>query len=434
MGKLTVAKVRNAKPSNDANGKARAVRLTDGEGLQLLVKASGSKSWVLRVQVSGKSRDIGLGSVDLDGTGREAFGDHDPIGDLPLMQRTSLTLAEAREKAAALRKLAKAGANPVLERDKERKPVPTFAETVTAAHDALKAGWNDKTAKAFLSSLQEHANSKLGSIRVNAIGASEIVLALAPIWNDKPIMAKKVRSRILQVLAFAKARGWRVEPLPDTREMRSGLSRQSEGGHFEAMPYAECPAFFASEWEKDLSSSRAAMLFAMLTGNRSGSVRRATWDQIDMGAREWNCPAEIMKKGRTHDVALSDAAIALLERFVPDQNLRKGLIFPGARGGPLSDMSLTKVLRQAGRTETVHGWRSSFRDWAAERMPHIPFLVGKLAISHKVGNATDQAYLRTQMLEMRRALFEGWGHFVAPSLSRAADNVLPLLKIGNGPS
>lgn len=429
MGRLTVTKIRNAKPAYDANGKTKAVRLSDGAGLQLLVKPTGGKSWVLRVQVNGKSRDIGLGAVDVDGAGGNAFGSHEPLADVSLMLRTSLTLAEAREKAAALRKLAKAGADPVLERDKERKAIPTFAEAVTDAHKALKAGWGDKTAKAFLASLKEHANPKLGPIRVDAIGASEIVLALAPIWNDKPVMALKVRARIGQVLAFAKARGWRSDALPDTREMRSGLSRQTEGGHFEAMPYKDCPAFFASEWSKELSSSRAAMLFAMLTGNRSGSVRRATWDQIDMEVREWNCPAGIMKKGRAHDVALSDAAIALLDRFAPDKDLRKGLIFPGARGGPLSDMSLTKALRQAGRTETVHGWRSSFRDFAAERMPHIPFLVGKLAISHKVGNATDQAYVRTQMLDMRRALFDGWGHFVAPSLSGAAGNVVPLHKV-----
>jgi integrase len=428
MGKLTVAKIRNAKPAYDGNGKAKAVRLSDGEGLQLLVKPSGGKSWVLRVQVRGKSRDIGLGSVDQDGLGREAFGQQDPLGALSLMQRTSLTLAEAREKSAALRKLAKAGADPILERDKERKSVPNFAEASNAAYKALKEGWSSKTSKAFLSSLQKHANPKLGPLRVNEIGASEIVLALDPIWNHKPVMARKVRSRIGQVLAFSKARGWRSEALPEAREMRSGLSRQAAGGHFEAMPYADCPGFFLSEWGKELSSSRAAMLFAMLTLNRSGSVRQATWEQVNLDAREWKSPAEIMKKGRAHDVALSDAAIALLDRFVPDRKLRVGLIFPGARGARLSDMSLTKALRQAGRTETVHGWRSSFRDWAAERMPEIPILVAKLAISHKVGDATDQAYLRTDMLEMRRKLFDGWGYFVAPSLSNAAANAVPLYK------
>jgi integrase len=138
-----------------------------------------------------------------------------------------------------------------------------------------------------------------------------------------------------------------------------------------------------------------------------------------------------MKKQRAHDVALSDAAIALLKRYTPEE-LRQGLIFRGVRGGPLSDMSLTKVMRQADRSETLHGFRSSFRDWAAERMPHIPFMVAQMALSHAVGNATDRAYLRTDMLEMRRSLMEAWGQFVAPSLSGAAGNVVPLQRVSGG--
>jgi hypothetical protein len=179
MGKLTAIKVKNAKPGRGADGKPTNARLSDGSGLSLLVKPNGAKSWVLRVQVNGKSRDVGLGAVDVEGIRAGAFGDDDPLADLPLMQRTMLTLAEAREKAAALRKLAKAGADPVTERDRERKVMPTFAEAVTAAHDALKSGWSDKTAKAFKASLEEHAVPKIGALRVDAIGASEIVLMLA---------------------------------------------------------------------------------------------------------------------------------------------------------------------------------------------------------------------------------------------------------------
>lgn len=424
MGKLTMVKVRNAKAGVGVDGRSTKAVYQDGEGLFLHCAPTGAKSWILRVQTGGKRRDIGLGAVDVDGAGRGAFSECDNrLDETPLMLRKSLTLAEAREKAAALRKLAKAGADPVTERDRLRKAVPTFTEAMTEAHKALAAGWNAKTAKGFLSSLTEHATPKLGALKVDAIGSAEVIAALAPIWTDKPVMARKVRSRIGQVLAFAKARGWRSDALPDVREMRSGLSKQVEGGHFSAMPYKDCPKFFTEEWAKELTSSRAATLFALFTGNRSGSVRLAAWEQIDWETREWRCPADIMKKGRTHDIALSDAAIALIERYQPDKDMRKGLMFPGAKGGSLSDMSLTKVLRSAGRTETVHGWRSSFRDWAAEQMPHIPFLVGKLAISHKVGNATDQAYVRTQMLDMRRALFDGWGRFLAPSLSGMTDNV-----------
>lgn len=430
MPSLTVTKVRNAKPQRDASGKPITTRFADGAGLHLLVKPTGAKSWILRVQVAGKRRDIGLGSVDLDGAGRDAFGPDDKrLDQTPLMLRKSLTLAEAREKAAALRKLAKAGLDPVAERDRERLKVPTFAEAVAAAHTGLKAGWSDRTAKAFKASLEEHAIPKLGAMRVDAIGSAEVIHALAPIWTDKPVMARKVRSRIAQVLAFAKARGWRKDALPDARELRTGLSKQARGGNFAAMPFAEVPEFFAGELGKEWTASRTAMLFAILTGARSGEVRNATWDQIDLEARTWTRPASVMKMKEGHIVTLSDAAVALLERFTP-KDLRKGLIFPGVRGGALSDMSLTKALRTAGRAETVHGFRSSFRDWAAERMPTIPAMVAEMALAHRVGTATEQAYLRTDLRDMRRALMDAWGRFAAPSLSGVADNVAQLRATG----
>lgn len=426
MGKLTVTKVRNAKPNRDANGRAMWTRFADGEGLYLLIKPSGARSWVLRVQADGKRRDIGLGAVDFGQPG-EAFGAFDPLASVPLMHRKSLSLAEARDKAAALRKLAKAGADPITERDKVRRAIPTFAEAITAAHDALSHGWADRTAKAFKASLIEHASPKLGTMRVNAIGASEIILTVAPIWQDKPVIARKVRARILQVLAFAKARGWRTEALPDARELRTGLSKQARGENFAAMPFAEVPAFIASQIARERASSRMALLFTVLTAARSGEVRAAKWEQIDIEAGTWTRRADMMKMGAGHVVTLSSAAIAVLDLMTPDKNLRAGLIFPGAkRGKPLSDMSLTKIMRLADRQETVHGFRSAFRDWAAEQMPTIPAMVAEMALAHRVGTATEQAYLRSDLRDMRRVLMEAWGCFAAPSLSAQTGNVVPL--------
>ncbi|MDR3449303.1 MAG: integrase arm-type DNA-binding domain-containing protein [Alphaproteobacteria bacterium] len=428
MGKLTIAKIRNAKPGYHANGKPKSVRLTDGEGLQLLVKPTGAKTWVLRIMVDGRSRDIGLGTVDVEGAGRDAFGDGDArLSDVPIMLRTSLGLAEAREKAGALRKLAKAGANPIAERDKERAKVPTFKEAAIDAHKALQSGWGTKTAKAFMASLEDHAFPKLGAMKVNAIGGADIITTLAPIWTDKPVMARKIRTRIGQVLAFAKARGWRTDALPDARELRSGLSKQSRGGNLAAMPFVDVPAFVAAELGKGATASRFAMLFVILTAARSGEVRQATWEQVDLEAATWTRPAAVMKMREGHVVTLSAAAVALLVRFQPDKVLRKGLIFPGAKGKALSDMSLTKALRAADRTETIHGFRSAFRDWAAEKMPTIPAMVAEMALAHKVGTATEQAYLRSDLRDMRRALMDAWGQFVAPALSGgAADNVVPI--------
>ena len=426
MGKLTSIKVRTARPGTGESGKPAKAIFQDGDGLFLLVKPSGARFWMLRVQAGGKRRDIGLGAVDAIGASRDAFGDQNPLAAIPLMLRKSLTLAEAREKAAALRKLAKAGANPVAERDKERRIIPTFAEAVTTAHQSLSSGWAERTAKAFKASLEEHACPKLGTMRVDQIGAADIIAALAAIWTDKPVMAKKVRARILQVLAFAKARGWRSDALPDARELRTGLAKQPRGGNFAAVPFAEVPNFVADQLAKEPATSRTAMLFAILTGARSGEVRFATWEKIDLEARTWSRSADDMKGNLAHVVTLNEAAIAILERLTP-KKLRSGLIFPGAKAGkPLSDMSLTRIMRLASRTETIHGFRSAFRDWAAERMPTIPAMVAEMALAHRVGTATEQAYLRSDLREMRTALMEAWGRFAAPLLSGAGDNVVPI--------
>lgn len=428
MGRLTVAKVRGAKPGIGKDGQPVKATYQDGQGLFLTCAPTGAKSWILRVQVDGRRRDIGLGAADVDGAGRSAFGaEDDRLGEAPLMLKRSLTLAEAREKAAALRKIAKTGANPVQERDRQRKQVPTFAEAVKAAHEALRAGWSDKTAKAFETSLRDHALPKLGALKVDAIGSAEVIGALAPIWTDKPMMARKVRSRIGQVLAFAKAQGWRTEALPDVRELRSGLSKQKRGGHFAAMPFSDVPAFFATEQAKEKAASRTALLFVILTAARSGEVRQATWEQIDLEARTWTRPAEIMKMKEGHVVTLCDAAVALLEDYTPE-DLRSGLIFKGVRGKPLTDMALSMTLRDTGAKATVHGFRSSFRDWAAEKMPTIPAMVAEMALAHKVGTATEQAYLRSDLRDMRRALMEAWGRHVAPQLSGVADNVTAIGK------
>lgn len=428
MGKLTVAKVRTAKPGRDAHGNPTKASFQDGDGLFLLIAPTGAKSWMLRVQVDGRRRDLGLGVVDIDGAGRDAFGVDDPrISELPLMQRRRLTLAEAREKAAALRVLAKAGKDPKIERDRQRMKVPTFAEAVVQAHQTLKSGWSDRTAKAFKASLEDHANPKLGALKVDAIGSADVITALAPIWTDKPTMARKVRGRIGQVLAFAKARGWRTDALPDARELRTGLSKQARAGNFAAMPFAEVPRFFLDQLAKGKSASRYAMLFAILTAARSGEVRQMTWDQIDLENRTWTRPASVMKMKAGHVVTLSEAATRLLKSFA-SEDMRVGLVFSGTRGRPLSDMSLTRILRLAERTETVHGFRSAFRDWAAERMPTIPAMVAEMALAHKVGTATEQAYLRTDMREMRGKLMNAWGQFVAPSLSGLVDNVEQISK------
>lgn len=387
MGKLTVKQVKAAKPG----------RHVDGQGLLLHVRASGSRAWVLRLQVDGQRRDIGLGS-DAD-----------------------LTLAEAREKAAHLRKLARQGKDPIAERDKHKALPLTFAQAVDLAHAELAKGWEDKTGEAFRASLLAHAVPVIGRRRVNAIGAADLIEVLDPIWTDKPHQARKIRRRLVQVLQFAKSRGWRTEPVPEAHEIRQGLAKQDMGEGFKAMKYAEVPAFFAAQLAKDGSAARLALLFAILTAARSQEVRLARWEQIDLGKRIWSRPAGIMKSKAAHVVTLSPAAIAILDRAA-DKYSKAGLIFPSAREGrPLSDMALSKHMRAAGRVETVHGFRSSFRDWAAEEMPAVPAMVAEMALAHSVGNATEKAYLRSDLRALRFDLLDAWGLFVSPNLGVRSD-------------
>ncbi len=391
MGKLTARHVQSAKPGTHI----------DGKGLLLRVRNDNAKSWVLRVQYDGRRRDVGLGSVDV------------------------LTLAEARDKAAALRKIALTGGDPIAERDRHKTKVPTFAEAMQLTHDELAKGWGDKTGAQFRSSLTTHALPTLGRHKVDVIETEHVTAALAKIWTEKPQIARKVRHRINQVLAFSKARGWRTSPVPLAKEITDGLAKQPESKGFRAMPYKELPAYVAEEIAKADSPARLALLFTIFTAARSGEVRHAEWRQIDREDREWKRPGAIMKNGKTHTITLNDAALAILDRAA-DAFGTDGLIFPSLHGKVLTNAALGKMLRDSGRTETVHGFRSTFRDWAAEKMPTVPYAVAEMALAHTVGDATERAYLRTDLRDHRRALMDAWGQYAAPALSGGADNVVAL--------
>lgn len=373
----------------------------DGKGLLLRVSATGAKSWVLRVQFNGERQDIGLGSID------------------------DLTLAEAREKCAHLRKIARAGGDARAERDRHKEKKPTFKEAMEAAHAELGKGWAEKTAEQFKASLEAHALPHLGSRRVADIESDHIIATLAPIWTEKPQIARKVRHRIIQTLAFAKARKWRTAPVPLAKEISNGLAKQPESKGFRHMPYKELPEFVSLELAKDESPARLALLFTILTAARSGEVRKATWEEIENEDGLWQRPAEHMKAGKAHTVTLSGAALAILNRARALYG-DAGLIFPNSKGKPLSDAALGKMLALAGRGETVHGFRKTFRNWAAERMPTIPFAVAEMALAHSVGTQVEKAYLTTDLLEWRRTLMDAWGGYAAPSLSPSGDNVVAL--------
>ena len=402
MAKLTAKTVLNAK----------AGRHADGGGLYLLVKPTGARSWLLRVQVDGRRRDIGLGSVETSALAMRS----DIATDIPLEEKSRLTLAEARELSARLRNAAKAGRDPVAERRKDRKPPPTFKEAAKATHAAqVKShGWSDKTAAAFLSSLEAHAYPKLGSKRVDLIEAEDVATALAPIWTTKPDMAKKVRQRIAAVLDYASAKKWRATEAP--RKAVSALTgKTKKGGNFPAMPYADVPAFYRSLSEGTPTKGRLGLMLAIATCARSIEVREARWGHIDTGKREWTRPAELMRKNNEqHTVTLNDAALAVLERVaeLSDAGKPETLVLPNGKGTELSDMTISKVMRDAGLSWVPHGFRSSFRDWAAEQHPDIPDPVAEAALSHSVPDAVIAAYKRTKFLDLRRTLLDHWSAFI----------------------
>jgi len=412
MLKLTAPTVKSAKPGRHA----------DGKGLHLLVKPSGAKSWLLRIQVDGKRRDIGLGTADTSSRG-VSKGEEAPIA-IPILQRKLLTLREAREKATLLRSAAKAGLDPVTERDRGRRTIPRFCDAAKEAHVALKQGWSEKGAKTFISSLENHAFATIGDLRVDAITANDISKVLAPIWTDKPDMARKVRQRIGTVLNFAHGKGWRPTEAPG-KSVTVALPRQPKGGNYEAMPYVDVPAFVALVTDKVTTTGRQALLFQIYTAARPGEVRHARWGQIDWARRDWNRPAELMKgvHADAHTVTLNSAAMMLLDRIKGPREMKPtDLIFPGQRGAVMSDMTMNKILRAAKLSYDSHAFRSSFRDWAAENMPEIPDPVAEAAIAHIVPDKVVRAYKRTQFIEMRRTLLEAWGAYVLGTLMGAVQH------------
>jgi integrase len=372
----------------------------DGEGLMLVVKASGSRSWVLRTQVDGKRRDFGLGSV------------------------AKCSLAEAREKAAELRKLYHAGVDPIAKKRAEklaRVTIPTFREAADQCHAEQRGGWrNVKHRGDWLSSLRSYAFPAIGKERVDHITAPMVRDLLLPIWLEKPETARRVRQRVRTVLGWAASKGFR--PALDLTVMDAGLPKQPKrANHFRAMEYEKVPAFVATVRAAPETVGRLALLFTILTAARSGETRGATWEEIDLEAATWTIPASRMKAGRMHVVPLSLAALAILDRAKELRTGRAGEpIFPGKGGAPVSDMTISKVLRDMKLSDTVHGFRSAFKDWASEATS-FPDAVSEAALAHVDRDKTRAAYKRTSFLEMRGDLMAAWAAYVDGTGGAVAD-------------
>jgi integrase len=334
--------------------------------------------------------------------------------DLPLEKRKSLTLAQAREKARIGRELAKAGLDPsAIWRAKEEK-TPTFKEAAEEYHGQISKGWrNGKHGEQWIATLRLYAFPVIGERLVNDIDARAIQRVLAPIWLTKGETARRVRQRIGVVLDYAHGRGWRDSeaPMRAVNQLVGGI-KQPRSGNFAAMPYKDVPGFMAKLIAGDFAVGRLALRFLILTAARSGEVRKARWAHVDPQACEWHVPPDNAKTGRLHIVPLVPAAMDILERIRGVFGIDPGdLIFPGLNG-QMSDATLSKVLRTNGGADfTVHGFRSSFRDWAAET--GFADSWAEAALAHTNPNRTESAYRRTTFFEQRRDnLMPSWEQFV----------------------
>jgi integrase len=364
--------------------------VADGGGLYLLVSPGGSKSWVLRTLVHGKRCDIGLGGLDL------------------------VTLAQAREEASKLRRVARTGGDPLVARRQARRDLPTFEEAARRVHESHAAGFrNAKHAKQWLASLGD-VFTALGSKRVDTIGSADVLAAVSPFWLTKPETARRVMQRIRVVFQWSKAQGFTTGDNP-VEGLTKVLPRHRETRtHHPALPYAAVPAFIEALHESDVIGEvvKLAMEFLVLTASRTSETLNATWDEVDLHAATWTVPASRMKGHVAHVVPLSPRAVAILEQA---KALSDGgaFVFPGRRANrPLSTMALLMALRHMGRADvTVHGMRSSFRDWSAEKT-NVPRAVCEAALAHANRDRVESAYLRTNLLDLRRDLMTRWSRFV----------------------
>jgi integrase len=364
-------------------------RYADGNGLYLVVTPSGARRWILRTVIQGKRCDIGLGSARL------------------------VSLADARDEASRLRRLARAGGNPLAERRRAKRTVPTFREAAKTVHASHAAAFRNVKHKAqWLASLAADVFPVFGDRPVNAIESSDVLKALAPIWITKPETARRLKQRIRVVLDWAKASGYRSGDNP-VDGVAQVLPRMRQAPvHHAALPYVQVPAFLVAMRDTNAADvTKLALEFLILTATRTSEVLGARWTEIDREAKLWTIPPERIKAGREHRVPLSPRCLELLERA---QALADGgaYVFPGrSPKTPLSGMVFLMLLRRMQRTDiTAHGFRSSFRDWAAERSS-TPRAVVEAVLAHVVTSKAEAAYFRSDLFELRRTLMDSWARF-----------------------
>ena len=403
IGKLSAVEVRN---------KSLPGLHADGGGLYLQITEGGSKSWVYRFMLAGKRRDMGLGGIH------------------------TISLSEAREVARRCRQLVRDGVDPIESRRAvklaaraDNMKVMTFRQCGEAFIKAHEAGWsNSKHIAQWTSTLEAYVYPSIGGLSVGAVDTGMVMKVLEPIWATKTETASRVRGRIEAILDWATVRKYRSGENParwkgHLDHLLPARAKVRKAGH-QALPYDQMGAFMVKLRDQESVSSRA-LEFAILTAARTGEVIGATWGEIDFDRRLWTIPAERMKADREHRVPLSDRALLVLEAMAKAQQGEH--VFPGAKPiRPLSNMALLMTLRRMKRDDlTAHGFRSSFRDWVAERTTY-PAEVAEMALAHAVGDKVEAAYRRGDLFEKRVRLMQDWATFCSTIPAEVGANVVAI--------
>lgn len=385
----------------------------DGGGLYLQVR-DGSRSWILRFMLNGKGRYMGLG----------------PFPDV--------SLAQARKLAAGYRQQLRDGVDPIEDRKQKKLELQlaasksiTFGECAERYIEAHRPGWrNKKHAAQWASTLKRYVYPTLGVLPVQTIDTGRVMKVLDPIWTTKRETATRVRQRMEAVLDWATARNYRTGDNParwrgHLDKLLPKPSKVQAPKHFDAVHYDDLPSLFQTVSESSAVSAKA-LTFLILTAARSGEVRRASLNEIDLANGIWAIPAERTKSAKEHRVPLPSKALKLIEGLEHLGDETDGLLFPNSKGKPLSDTAMRKYLQEVLGQEgkTVHGFRSTFRDWAAERT-NFPREVAEKALAHVVKDKTEAAYLHGDLLEHRRKLMNAWAKYCT-SGAKLTGEVIPL--------
>jgi integrase len=370
-------------------GQRNAGFYADGHGLYLKVDPSGAKRWVQRLVIQGKRRDLGLGSAAV------------------------VSLADAREAALGNRKLARAGQDPLAAR-KLHSGVLTFEAAAQRVHDLHLPTWrNPKHGKQWIKTLSEYAFPQFGRKRLDTITSADVLSALSSIWNSRPETARRVKQRIGTVMKWAIAQGWRTDNPAETISKALPKHDRSKVRHQKALPYGSVADAIAVVRASGASqSSKLALDFIILTATRSGETRGAKWSEFDLERAEWTIPAERMKAKRAHRIPLSPRCLEILKEAAKPKD-KAGFVFAGTvEGKPLSDATLSKLLKELDVEAVPHGFRSSFRDWAGEQT-NFPREVCEFALAHVIKDKAEAAYARSDLFEKRRKLMATWAQYLS---------------------